>query len=77
MRCQHLSHYCYGQNGSTVASCLAKGSPYVPSLCDLEKFCQSGRHALCPSYLVASLGGPSLAAAVEAVIASPAHRACA
>lgn len=56
MGCKHLSYYHHGQNGWTVASCVAKGSPYVPSLCDLEKFCQSGRHALCPFYLIAGLG---------------------
>jgi hypothetical protein len=55
MSCQHLSYYRYGQNGWAVASCTAKDSPYVPSLCDLEKFCQNGRHALCPFYLLAAL----------------------
>lgn len=56
MRCRHLSYYRCGQNGWTVASCGAKGSPYVPSLFDLEGFCQGGRYALCPFYLLAGLG---------------------
>lgn len=55
MSCKHLSYYRHGQNGWAVASCVAKGSPYVPSLLDLEGFCQGGRHALCPFYLVAGL----------------------
>lgn len=55
MHCRHLSYYRGGQNGWTVASCVAKGSPYVPSLFDLEGFCRSGRHALCPFYLLAGL----------------------
>ena len=53
MHCQHLSHYRHAQHEWMVASCVAKSSPYVPSLCDLENFCRSGRHALCPYYLAA------------------------
>ena len=56
MSCQHLSYYRYAGNTWTVARCGAKEAPYVPSLFDLEGFCRSGRHALCPYYLLAGLG---------------------
>ncbi len=61
MSCQHLSCYRSAGNNWAVAHCAAKETPYVPSLCDLEAFCRSGRHALCPFYLLADLGGQGFA----------------
>lgn len=58
MSCQHLSCYRLAGNNWAVAHCAAKETPYVPSLCDLEAFCRSGRHALCPFYLLAGCGAP-------------------
>lgn len=51
MHCKHLLHYSHGAHIWSVASCSAKNTPYVPSLRELERFCQSGRHAVCPAYL--------------------------
>ena len=51
MHCKHLLHYSHGTNIWSVATCSAKNTPYVPSLHELERFCQGGRHAVCPAYL--------------------------
>ena len=51
MPCKHLLHYSHGTQVWSVASCSAKNTPYVPSLHELERFCQSGRHIVCPAYL--------------------------
>jgi hypothetical protein len=51
MPCKHLLHYSHGKHTWSVASCSAKNTPYVPSLYELERFCQSGRHLACPAYL--------------------------
>lgn len=51
MHCKHLLHYSPGANIWSVASCAAKNTPYIPSLHELERFCQNGRHAVCSSYL--------------------------
>ena len=51
MPCKHLLHYSHGTNIWSVASCSAKNTPYVPSLHELERYCQSGNHIVCPSYL--------------------------
>jgi len=51
MHCKHLLHYSHTTRTWSVASCSASNSPYVPSLVELEKFCQSGRHTVCPAYL--------------------------
>ncbi|MFH1020825.1 MAG: hypothetical protein V1782_09505 [Pseudomonadota bacterium] len=51
MHCKHLLHYSHSTNIWSVASCSAKNTPYVPSLRELERFCQSGRHTVCPAYL--------------------------
>ena len=51
MHCKHLLHYSHGTHIWSVASCSAKNTPYVPSLHELERFCQSGRHTVCPAYL--------------------------
>ncbi|MFA6283827.1 MAG: hypothetical protein WCT30_09255 [Desulfurivibrionaceae bacterium] len=51
MSCKHLLHYSHGTNIWSVASCSAKNTPYVPSLHELERYCQSGRHTVCPAYL--------------------------
>ncbi|MCG2739319.1 MAG: hypothetical protein L6300_03650 [Syntrophaceae bacterium] len=51
MSCKHLLHYCRGTHIWSVASCSAKKTPYVPSLRELESYCQSGRHTVCPAYL--------------------------
>jgi len=51
MHCKHLLHYSHGTHTWSVASCSAKNTPYVPSLGEVEKFCQSGKHTVCPAYL--------------------------
>jgi hypothetical protein len=51
MHCKHLLHYSHGTHTWSVASCSAKNTPYVPSLGEVERFCQSGRHTVCPAYL--------------------------
>ncbi len=52
MPCKHLLHYSHNTTHIwSVASCSAKNTPYVPSLNELERFCQSGRHIVCPAYL--------------------------
>jgi len=57
MHCKHLLHYSHGTHTWSVASCSAKNSPYVPSLGEVERFCQSGRHIVCPAYLFSSGAG--------------------
>lgn len=57
MHCKHLLHYSHGAHIWSVASCSAKNTPYVPSLRELERFCQSGRHAVCPAYLFSFAAG--------------------
>lgn len=57
MHCKHLLHYSHGTNIWSVASCSAKNTPYVPSLHELEKFCQCGRHTVCPAYLFSFAAG--------------------
>jgi len=57
MTCKHLLHYSHGTNIWSVASCSAKNTPYVPSLHELERFCQSSRHSVCPAYLFSCDGG--------------------
>ena len=51
MPCKHLLYYSRGANIWSVASCSAKNTPYVPSLHELERYCQSGNHIVCPAYL--------------------------
>ena len=57
MHCKHLLHYSHGTNIWSVASCSAKKTPYVPSLHELERFCQCGRHTVCPAYLFSFAAG--------------------
>ncbi len=57
MHCKHLLHYSHGTCTWSVASCSAKNTPYVPSLVELERFCQSGRHIVCPAYLFSFQAG--------------------
>jgi len=51
MSCKHLLRYSHSPHIWSVASCSAKNTPYVPSLRELENYCQSGRHTVCPGYL--------------------------
>ena len=51
MHCKHLLHYSHSTQIWSVASCSAKNAPYVPSLVELERFCQSGKHIVCPAFL--------------------------
>lgn len=51
MPCKHLLHYSHSPQIWSVASCSAKNTPYVPSLHELERFCQNGKHTVCPAYL--------------------------
>lgn len=51
MHCKHLLRYSRSTQIWSVASCCAKNTPYVPSLNELEKFCQCGKHIVCPAYL--------------------------
>ena len=57
MPCKHLLRYSHSRQIWTVASCSAKNTPYVPSLRELESYCQSGRHTVCPAYLVSFENG--------------------
>lgn len=57
MHCKHLLHYSRGIHTWTVASCSAKNTPYVPSLGEVERFCQSTRHIVCPAYLFSCATG--------------------
>jgi len=57
MHCKHLLHYSQGTHTWSVASCSAKKTPYVPSLGEVERFCQSGKHIVCPAYLFSFEGG--------------------
>ncbi len=58
MRCKHLYLYAPAGKQWTVASCSCKAAPYVPSMSELEGYCKTGRHLLCPS-LLASLPASS------------------
>lgn len=70
MPCKHLLHYSHGTNIWSVASCSAKNTPYVPSLNELERYCQSGKHVVCPAYLFSfEAGGMATAIPVTAGIA--------
>ena len=51
MSCKHLLYYSNGANIWSVSSCSAKNTPYVPSLHELERYCQSTKHIVCPAYL--------------------------
>ena len=57
MHCKHLLYYSHTTHTWSVASCSAKNTPYVPSLGEVERFCQSGRHIVCPAYLFFGKGG--------------------
>lgn len=57
MHCKHLLHYSHGTHTWSVASCSAKNTPYVPSLGEVERFCQSGKHTVCPAYLFSCEAG--------------------
>lgn len=57
MHCKHLLHYSNKKNTWAVDSCAAKNTPYVPDLFELESFCQSGRHNVCPAYLFSFRAG--------------------
>ncbi len=48
MPCQYLSCYSPANNTWSVASCSFKGTPYVPSVQELENYCKAGRHEQCP-----------------------------
>jgi len=57
MPCKHLLRYSHGTNIWSVATCSAKNAPYVPSLHELESYCQSSKHSVCPAYLFSCEGG--------------------
>lgn len=71
MPCKHLLNYCHSSQIWSVASCCAKNTPYVPSLHELEKFCQGGNHTVCPAYLFSVQGNhPAGERNIPAVICS-------
>ncbi len=51
MHCQYLSCYTSANNSWSVASCSFKGTPYVPSMQELEKFCKASRDQHCPAFV--------------------------
>jgi hypothetical protein len=51
MTCPHLSE-------SYILSCKADLGVYVPSLFELNQFCQSDRHTVCPYYSLVDNGPP-------------------
>lgn len=57
MQCKHLLRYSHTTESWSVASCFAKNTPYVPSLGEVEKFCQSGKHTVCSAYLFSCEAG--------------------
>ena len=48
MPCKHLSCYSPASSSWSVASCSFKGTPYVPSMQELENYCTTGSHEQCP-----------------------------
>lgn len=48
MNCRHLLHYTPASNNWSVFRCGAQNTPYVLSLIELERFCQTNSHAICP-----------------------------
>ena len=71
MHCKHLLHYSHGTHTWSVASCSAKNTPYVPSLGEVERFCQSGRHIVCPAYLFSfEAGGTARESSIHGGISS-------
>jgi hypothetical protein len=57
MSCKHLLRYSHSPQIWSVASCSAKNSPYVPSLQELERYCQCGNHIVCPAFFLLSMRG--------------------
>lgn len=47
-RCTYLSCYTSLNNNWSVASCLFNGTPYVPSVQELESYCKTGGQQQCP-----------------------------
>ncbi len=50
MPCKYLSCYTPASNTWSVASCSFNGTPYVPSVLELENYCKAGRHEQCPVF---------------------------
>jgi hypothetical protein len=48
--CTYLSCYASINASWSVASCLFNGSPYVPSVQELESYCKTGRQQQCPVF---------------------------
>ena len=51
MHCQYLSCYTPANNAWSVASCSFKGTPYIPSVQELEKYCKASRDQQCPAFV--------------------------
>lgn len=42
---------CPFMTGNYMLACLAPGCVYIPSIIELDEYCKSGRHAICPFYM--------------------------
>ena len=51
MTCPHLSE-------SYILACKADLGVYVPSMFELDQFCQTDRHTACPFYCLISIDSP-------------------
>lgn len=60
MGCKYLMRYTHSGNNWGVASCTGKEAPYVPSLKELRRFCQSTAHVFCPCNFLASRATPAV-----------------
>ncbi len=50
MHCKHLSCYTPVNKSWSVASCSFSGTPYVPSVQELENYCKTGSQQQCPVF---------------------------
>jgi hypothetical protein len=50
MPCKYLSCYTPVNNTWSVAGCSFNGTPYVPSMHELESYCKTGRREQCPVF---------------------------
>ncbi len=41
---------CHFLTGKYMLSCMADRAVYIPSIFELDEYCKSGRHKMCPFY---------------------------
>jgi len=50
MHCKYLSSYTPDSKTWSVASCSFHRTPYIPSVLELENYCEQDRHQHCPVF---------------------------